>query len=70
MGINAFGKIPAEVAAFLQLSNPRRYTENSFGRSSATFLVDSGDGITNIKLPVGRKSTSVAKGYLEGSEKE
>lgn len=70
VGVNTFGKMPAEIAAYLRLPNPERYTGHSFRRSSATFLADSGEGITNIKRLGGWKSTTVAEGYLENSEKQ
>lgn len=69
VGINNFGKMPSEIAAYLHLRNPERYTGHSFRRSSATFLADSGEEITNIKRLGGWKSTLVAEGYLEESEK-
>lgn len=70
VGINTFGKIPSEIAAYLRLPNPERYTGHSFRRSSATFLADTGEEITNIKRLGGWKSTSVAEGYIEESEKQ
>ncbi|KAJ8911549.1 hypothetical protein NQ315_012802 [Exocentrus adspersus] len=70
IGINTIGKIPSEIAAYLGLPNPERYTGHSFRRSSATFLADSGEEITNIKRLGGWKSTSVAESYIEESEKQ
>lgn len=70
VGINTFGKMPTEIAAYLHLPNPECYTGHSFRRSSATFLADSGEAITNIKRLGGWKSTTVAEGYLEDSEKQ
>lgn len=67
VGINTFGKMPSEIAAYLGLANPELYTGHSFRRSSATILADSGEGITNIKRHGGWKSTAVAEGYLEDS---
>lgn len=68
VGVNTFGKMPTEIAAYLRLPNPERYTGHSFRRSSATFLADSGEAITNIKRLGGWKSTTIAEGYLEDSE--
>lgn len=68
VGINSFGKMPSEIAAYLKLPNPQCYTGHSFRRSSATFLADSGEEITNIKRLGGWKSTTVAEGYVEDSE--
>lgn len=67
IGINTFGKMPSEIAAYLRLPNPELYTGHSFRRSSATMLANSGEGITNIKRLGGWKSSSVAEGYLESS---
>jgi integrase len=67
-GINTFGKMPSEIAAYLKLPDPQCYTGHSFRRSSATFLADSGEEITNIKRLGGWKSTTVAEGYVEDSE--
>ncbi|KAJ8981030.1 hypothetical protein NQ317_007852 [Molorchus minor] len=49
VGINSFGKMPSEIAAFLKLPNPELYTGHSFRRSSATLLATSGEGLTDIK---------------------
>lgn len=70
VGINTFGKMPADIAGYLGLPDPHLYTGHSFRRSSATMLADSGEGITNIKRLGGWKSTSVAEGYIEESAKE
>ncbi|KAJ8914726.1 hypothetical protein NQ315_017436 [Exocentrus adspersus] len=70
IGINSIGKIPSEIAAYLGLPNPERYTGHIFRRSSATFLADSGEEITNIKRLGIWKSTSVAESYIEESEKQ
>lgn len=69
VGINSFGKMPSEIAAYLGLPNPELYTGHSFRRSSATMLADSGANITNIKRHGGWKSTTVAEGYVEESLK-
>lgn len=69
VGINTFGKMPSEIAAFLGLPNPELYTGHSFRRSSATILADNGEQITNIKRLGGWKSTAVAEGYIEESLK-
>lgn len=69
VGVNTFGKIPSEIAAYLKLPNPHLYTGHSFRRSSASILADSGEEITSIKRLGGWKSTSVAEGYLEESTK-
>lgn len=67
VGVNSFGKMPSEIAAFLKLPNPELYTGHSFRRSSATLLANSGEGITDIKRLGGWKSTAVAEGYIDES---
>lgn len=67
VGVNTFGKMPSNIASYLNLPNPELYTGHSFRRSSATILANSGEDITNIKRLGGWKSTSVAEGYLEDS---
>ena len=69
VGVNTFGKIPSEIAAYLKLPNPHLYTGHSFRRSSASILADSGEEITSIKRLGGWKSTFLAEGYLEESTK-
>lgn len=68
VGVNTFGKMPSEIAAYLRLPNPECYTGHSFRRSSATFLADAGEEITNVKRLGGWKSTTVAESYLQESE--
>lgn len=67
VGVNSFGKMPSEIAIFLKLPNPELYTGHSYRRSSATFLADSGEGITDIKRLGGWKSTTVAEEYIDES---
>lgn len=67
VGINSFGKMPSEIAAYLKLKDPTQYTGHSFRRSSATILADSGAGIINVKRLGGWKSTTVAESYIDDS---
>lgn len=67
VGINKFGKMPSDVAAFLKLPNPEQYTGHCYRRSSATTLADAGVNITNLKRHGGWLSTKVAEGYVEES---
>lgn len=67
VGINKFGKMPSDVAAFLRLPNPEQYTGHCYRRSSATTLADAGVDITNLKRHGGWLSTKVAEGYVEES---
>ncbi|XP_054277439.1 uncharacterized protein LOC128996267 isoform X1 [Macrosteles quadrilineatus] len=63
VGVNSIGKIPTEVATFLKLPNPERYTGRCFRRTSATLLVEASRGnILQLKRLGGWKSSAaVAK---------
>lgn len=67
VGINTIGKIPSEIANFLNLPDPHLYTGHCFRRSSATLLANSGASLTTIKSLGGWKSSKVAEGYIENS---
>lgn len=69
IGINKFTKMGRDIATFLQLPNPEKYSGHSFRRSSATILVDAGGDITALKRHGGWKSTAVAEGYIDNSMK-
>lgn len=69
IGINKFTKMGRQIAEFLKLPNPEKYSGHSFRRSSATLLVDAGGDITTLKRHGGWKSTSVAEGYIDDSIK-
>lgn len=62
IGKNKFGKMPSQIAAYLNLENHQAYTGHSFRRSSATLLANSGTDITTLKRHAGWKSTAVAEG--------
>lgn len=67
VGINTFGKCPALIARFLNLPNCDKYTGHAFRRTSATFMVNGGMNIDELKRQVGWKSSAVASGYIEES---
>ena len=67
LGFNTIGSIPHEIAKYLKLEDPQLNTGQSFRRSSATILVDTGADITILKRHGGWKSNSVAEGYLQDS---
>lgn len=67
VGINTFGAIPKNIATFLGLENPKKYTGHCFRRSSATLLADSGAELTTLKRHGGWKSSTVAEAYIESS---
>ena len=56
-----------EVALYLNLKYPEKYTGHCYRRSSATLYVDSGGDITGLKRHGGWKSTTVAEGYIDES---
>ncbi|XP_043461530.1 uncharacterized protein LOC122498058 [Leptopilina heterotoma] len=67
IGKNKFGKMPSEIAKYLDLENPELYTGHSFRRTSATLLADSGADIIALKRLGGWKTSAVAEGYIEES---
>jgi Phage integrase family len=67
VGIHTLGKIPQEIAKFLNLQNPESFTGHCFRRSSASMLADAGADILTLKRHGGWKSTTVAEGYVEDS---
>lgn len=67
VGINKIASIPKQIAIYLGLKNPERYTGHCYRRSSATIYVDAGADVTSLKRHGGWKSTSVAEGYIEES---
>lgn len=68
IGAHTFGKMPSEVATFLKLNNPLRFTGHALRRSAATLLADKGIDIVNLKRFGGWKSDSVAEGYIGDSK--
>ncbi|XP_045472763.1 uncharacterized protein LOC123679295 [Harmonia axyridis] len=69
IGINKFGAMGKDIATFLKLPDCNLYTGHCFRRSSATLLVDAGGDITALKRHGGWRSTTVAEGYIDNSEK-
>lgn len=67
VGINKFGGMGKEIAAYLNLPDPTLYTGHCFRRTSATILVDAGGDITSLKRHGGWKSTAVAENYIDES---
>jgi hypothetical protein len=67
VGINTIGKTPEDIALFLNLENPEKYTGHSFRQSSASWLADSGTDKDTIMRHGGWKSLTVAEGYIETS---
>lgn len=69
VGIHKIGGVPAAVAKFLELPNHTSYTGHCFRRTSATLLANSGATIDGIKRHGGWRSSTVAEGYVDESEK-
>ena len=67
IGVNTVGDMPAKIATYLKLQNPKSYTGHCFRRSSASLLADAGADISVLKRHGGWRSTSVAEGYVENS---
>lgn len=67
VGINKFGSLASQVAAFLKLSDWKSYTGHCFRRTSATILVDSGADNTVLKRQEEWRSTSVAEHSLNNA---
>lgn len=71
IGKNKFGKMPGDIAKYLNLPDAVLYTGHSFRRTSATLLADSGAGVQTLQRHGGWKSCAVARGnvkntYVEG----
>lgn len=67
VGINTFGRSPSLIARFLDLPDADKYTGHAFRRTSATFMVNGGMSVDELKRQVGWKSSAVASGYIEES---
>lgn len=67
VGVNTFGRIPKNIAIYLGLANPGRFTGHCFRRSSASLLADTGADIHMLKRHGGWRSSTVAEGYVETS---
>ncbi|XP_031359091.1 uncharacterized protein LOC116182690 [Photinus pyralis] len=67
IGKNFFGKLPRQIATFLNLSDAHLYTGHCFRRSSASLLADAGADVSALKRHGGWRSATVAEGYVENS---
>lgn len=67
VGINKIGKVPSDIARYLNLSHADQYTGHCFRRSSASILVETGTDLLTLKQHGGWKSSAVAEGYIETS---
>lgn len=67
VGINKFSKFPMQIAQYLKLPDPQKYTGHCFRRTSATLLVDAGGDLLQLKKHGGWKSSNVAEEYVDQS---
>ncbi|KAL1514369.1 hypothetical protein ABEB36_003637 [Hypothenemus hampei] len=70
IGINKIGEVPKNIAKFLKLPNPEKYTGHCFRRSSASNLANKGGDLLTIKKFAGWKSSAVAESYVDASIKK
>ena len=56
--------MPKEIAEFLKLQNPEKYTGHSFRRTSTTIFSDAGASVFELQQLGGWKSEPVAKSYV------
>lgn len=63
------GKIPKEIATFLNLDDPNLYTGHAFRRTSATVVADEGADLLTLKRHGVWKSDTVAESYVNESIK-
>lgn len=69
LGIHTIAKYPTEIAKYLNLANPSLYTGHTFRRTSATLVAEEGASLVQIKRLGGWKSTSVAEGYIDNTNR-
>jgi len=67
MGIHVLGKIPMQIAKFLELSNPDSYTRHAFRRSTASAMAESGASTTLMRTHFNWKSEATAMKYIEST---
>jgi integrase len=67
VGIHTIGGMPKQIALFLGLQDPDKYTGHSFRRTSATLLANAGADLAVLKRHGAWKSSSVAEKYIEDS---
>ncbi|KAJ4443357.1 hypothetical protein ANN_05025 [Periplaneta americana] len=65
--MNTIGRVPSNIAKFLNLNDPDSYTGHAFRRTSATLLANTGADILALKRHGGWKSSTVAEGYVQDS---
>jgi integrase len=68
LGKNAIADVPRQIATFLRLENPARYTGHALRVSSATALADNGADILELKRHGRWASSSIAEEYVRESK--
>ena len=67
IGSHSIAAPPSQIASFLKLPEPDKYTGHAFRRTAASALVEQGGDLLDLKQLGGWKSDSVAQGYVEDS---
>ncbi|KAJ8669252.1 hypothetical protein QAD02_000511 [Eretmocerus hayati] len=67
MGINKIGHIPQQIATWLGLPQPEKYSGHSFRRTSATWLINTGGTMEDLKRHRTWESSTVAESYIAES---
>jgi integrase len=68
-GKSFFYDLPKRIALFLRLDAPEKYTGHAIRRTATTWLAERGASTAIIQKFGGWKSTSVAQGYIDDSDK-
>jgi hypothetical protein len=68
MGLNMVGKVPHEVAKYLNFPEPETYTFHSFRRTSATSAADAGSTTKQMVDFFGWKNGSMCQEYISSSK--
>lgn len=67
IGRHKIGQVAENIASYLQLPDPKRYTGHCLRRTSATLLSDSGASMQMVKQLGRWRSDIIAQGYIENS---
>ena len=69
MGKNTIGHVGIDVATYLKLDNPARYTGHCFRRTAATLAADNDATTSELQRHFGWKDAKTAQKYIDNSEK-
>ncbi|KAG4070681.1 hypothetical protein HA402_013601 [Bradysia odoriphaga] len=67
MGKHSIAKIPKNVATYLKLDEPAKYTGHSYRRTGTTIAADAGASLEDLKRLGPWKSSKVCEGYIQES---